>query len=227
MRRPTLYGPLTFSLFLHVSIFVIASIIISQSNIPRLTTPYIVSLVADQTASAPSVASEKAEVTPRRIEKAVAPPTNSRQRDQQRTRIEDERLLQERLAALQAKKKIERIAELRRVVDVGSSRGGSKVPSSGPAPSRAGPRNAQTGADYDSVVVSRIRQQWIFPETIDKAFEAVISIRIARDGKVSIERIEKSSGNPLFDRSVLRAITLASPLPPPPQEMEMGVRFHP
>jgi len=40
-------------------------------------------------------------------------------------------------------------------------------------------------------------------------------------------RIEKPSGNVLFDRSALRAIAKASPVTPPPYEMEIGVRFYP
>ena len=38
--------------------------------------------------------------------------------------------------------------------------------------------------------------------------------------------IEKSSGNLLFDRSATKAISKASPLSPPPVEMEIGVRFY-
>jgi TonB family protein len=54
----------------------------------------------------------------------------------------------------------------------------------------------------------------------------VISIKIDSQGKVVSQEIEKSSGNILFDRSAEKAISKASPLPPPPVEMEIGVRFY-
>jgi len=77
------------------------------------------------------------------------------------------------------------------------------------------------------MVISKIRQHWIFPEAGNKDLLAIISIRIAKDGRIIVDKIEKSSGNPLFDRSALRAINSASPLPPPPEEIEIGVRFRP
>ena len=82
-------------------------------------------------------------------------------------------------------------------------------------------------ADYYARITKEIWQQWIFPETGDKNLEAIISIRIMRDGTVQVSRVEKSSGNSLFDKSALRAISKASPVTPPPHEMEIGVRFYP
>ena len=60
-----------------------------------------------------------------------------------------------------------------------------------------------------------------------KNLEAVISVTIMSNGTVKINSVEKSSGNVLFDRSVLRAINKASPVSPPPHEMEIGLRFTP
>ncbi|MDP2753115.1 MAG: energy transducer TonB, partial [Nitrospirota bacterium] len=60
-----------------------------------------------------------------------------------------------------------------------------------------------------------------------KDLEAIISIKIKRDGAITAQRIEKSSGNTLFDRSAIKALAKASPLSPPPYEMEIGVRFYP
>ena len=53
------------------------------------------------------------------------------------------------------------------------------------------------------------------------------AIKILKDGTTIVQNIEKSSGNSLFDRSALKALAKASPLPPPPYEMEIGVRFYP
>jgi TonB family protein len=43
---------------------------------------------------------------------------------------------------------------------------------------------------------------------------------IGRDGRVSGLRIEKTSGNPLYDQAALRAITEAAPLPPLPDDFK-------
>ena len=45
---------------------------------------------------------------------------------------------------------------------------------------------------------------------------ATVTMEIAQDGTVTGSRIKKSSGNSLFDDSVLRAVREASPVPPPP-----------
>jgi TonB family protein len=57
--------------------------------------------------------------------------------------------------------------------------------------------------------------------------QTLVSIRIEKDGSITIQKIEKGSGNQPFDRSVLRAITMANPLPQPVKEMEIGIRFRP
>ncbi len=84
-------------------------------------------------------------------------------------------------------------------------------------------------ADSDSYyarVTQQIWSEWIYPDFDSKGLEVVISIQIGVDGKVISQEIEKSSGNLLFDRSATKAILKASPLPPPPVEMEIGVRFY-
>jgi TonB family protein len=50
---------------------------------------------------------------------------------------------------------------------------------------------------------------------------------IGKDGTLSGVKIEKASGDRFFDRSALNAVTKASPVSPPPYEMEIGIRFYP
>ncbi len=95
---------------------------------------------------------------------------------------------------------------------------------------KIGPITEAAGnVEYGRLVGEEIRRQWQFPTDLlkDKTIEAIVSIRVLKNGFVQILRIEKSSGNPLFDRSALRAITKASPVTSPPHEMEIGVRFYP
>ncbi len=141
-------------------------------------------------------------------------------------RQESRDIVSERIEALQAMRRIEQLAALRRIVDIEGKKTHAAADRAGTA-GHGTKTQADSGEDYISMVVNKIQQHWIFPETGDKDLLAVISIRIARDGRITVDKIEKSSGNPLFDRSALRAINSASPLPPPPEEIEIGVRFRP
>lgn len=79
---------------------------------------------------------------------------------------------------------------------------------------------------YYALVTAKIWSEWIYPDFDASGLEVIISIRIGKDGKVISQEIEKSSGNSLFDRSASKAVSKASPLPPPAVEMEIGVRFY-
>jgi len=79
---------------------------------------------------------------------------------------------------------------------------------------------------YFALITKKIWSEWIYPDLDTTGLEAIISIKIDRDGRVVSHRIEKSSGNDMFDRSAIKAVSKASPLPPPPVEMEIGVRFY-
>ena len=50
--------------------------------------------------------------------------------------------------------------------------------------------------------------------------EAVVLLRIRKDGTVLETRFIKPSGNKLFDESVLKAIEKSKPLPPLPEGYE-------
>jgi len=60
----------------------------------------------------------------------------------------------------------------------------------------------------------------------------VLSIGIARSGELRSVRIEKKSGNSLFDESAIKAVKKAAPFAPIREEikedfLEIGVRFCP
>ncbi|HEX8948661.1 MAG TPA: cell envelope integrity protein TolA [Dissulfurispiraceae bacterium] len=236
MKEQGLSGAFTLALFFHIMIVVIATIVAKHSNIYRLPSPYIVSLVDISKVPGPAAggnAATRVEAPqPQKETPAAAKETKTEtaQSVHKPTR-EESAMVSDRISALKAKRKVERIVALRKMIDVG--RQGKPVPSTSASASRAragkggGGGSAGGGADYYSAIVARIRQQWVYPDSLDRDLEAIISIRIAKDGSVTLGGIEKSSGNRLFDRSVLNAISKASPLPSPPQEMEIGVRFRP
>lgn len=127
------------------------------------------------------------------------------------TTNEDEQLLKERLHALKAKKKILEKAqtgsiEFKRQQNIN----GEGISSS-----------------YLAIISGLIRHHWNIPDTIPKNLEAVISVRILANGQIVIEGFEKSSGNTLFDSSVIKALKNSSPLPPPKGEVVVGLRFKP
>ncbi|RJQ54830.1 MAG: cell envelope integrity protein TolA [Nitrospiraceae bacterium] len=79
---------------------------------------------------------------------------------------------------------------------------------------------------YYALVTRRIWSEWVYPDFGSSGLEVIISMKIEKDGKIISCEIEKPSGNPLFDRSAVKAVAKADPLPPPPYEMEIGVRFY-
>lgn len=87
---------------------------------------------------------------------------------------------------------------------------------------------------YYSEVWRAIQKQWALPvELLNRSdLEAIIIIKVRRDGKILSMRFEKRSGNSLFDDSAWKAVSKADPLPPfpkiysPPAE-EIGIRFRP
>jgi|WetSurMetagenome_2_1015567.scaffolds.fasta_scaffold00085_25 TonB family protein len=124
----------------------------------------------------------------------------------------------DRIAALQAKKQVERNATLRKQVNV--SKGGARAAGGGDP----------GGGTYDSVIATIITKNWANADFLNKfrSLRAIITIRIARNGEITILGWEKKSGSSLFDREALRALTISSPLPPPPSgEMERSINFDP
>jgi len=79
---------------------------------------------------------------------------------------------------------------------------------------------------YHALIIEKIQSQWIHSSFASHDLEAIISFKMDKDGNVLSHKIERSSGNYLFDLSAEKAILKASPLPPHPVEREIEVRFH-
>ncbi len=237
MKPQGLSKGLAISLLLHLLTAASVIFIARFTQVQKPPLPYVVSLVDSAAPQAPEGKGEESPAPakeespqPKEEPKPLSSPKPkqllpaekpAKEMPRKTDRKADEGRIQDRIAAMEAKKRIERMAALRKMVDIGGQGSGARRETAG-----KGTPGSQ-GKDYYSRVMEGIRRQWIFPETMGRDLEAIVSIRIAPDGKVTILGMEKGSGNPLFDRSVLRAISMASPLPPPPQETEMGVRFRP
>lgn len=258
MKITGINSDFAFSLFLHALIIIITVIFARHSNIIKVPVPYIITIVdSPSTSAGPAPSENKSDESgtitipkPADVQSSKSKPAPIKKDEgiikeriaalpKPAPRKNDEDIIKERIAVLEAKKKIEKMVSLRKMIDIDKTNGQQSTPpvsvarqtgvgSQGAKTSSSTLKTQGAAADnYYSMIVSRIREQWIYPESVDKELLTVVIIRIAKDGNITINRIEKSSGNQLFDRSVLRAINRSSPLPPPPQEIEIGVRFFP
>ena len=217
MRTDQIYSSLVFSLGLH-SLFVIATVVyVMYSASHYKTVTFDVSLVDTSSGSPSSPPAQK-------TAQVSAPPEEKKTHmteKPEKVTPKEKNAVNERIAALEAKKKIETMQRLRKTVTVSTTKEATnaKTPTAG--------IGSSGGSSYINSIGNKIHQQWIFPETADKDLLAIINIRIARNGNVTIIGFEKKSGNILFDRAAIRAINNASPLPPPSAEMEIGLKFSP
>jgi len=108
-----------------------------------------------------------------------------------------------------------------------------KMTSADQTSARAEDADSRVSAYYVSIW-SRIKGQWALPQGIlpKDNMEAVIHVRILKDGTVVDMSFEKHSGNRYFDESVIKAVKKASPFPPlsgwfKESSIELGIRFHP
>lgn len=214
MSAVSLQRSAVLSFLAHITLFGITLLVLRQANHFVMPSPYVVSLVGPEAVTRTPGAPE-----PERREVV----SGGEDASPKLGKIE-EQYLSDRIAMLEAKKKIERIVKLRGIISLKGFRGEIKAAGTDVT---AGPNKGSLTDDYSRLVAEEIRRHWIFPDTGDKSIEAIVSIRIKKNGAVQIIGMEKSSGNPLFDRSALRAITKASPVTSPPYEMEIGVRFFP
>jgi colicin import membrane protein len=134
---------------------------------------------------------------------------------------EDGREFEERLARIQQKSEDKRQAE---VLDL-LRKGTKKIVG---MPSGKG---IQAGSDYSSYIQSRLKDA--FREVIasqTRAPQVLVRIAIGPDGRITKYRVEKNSGDPVFDEAVSRAVTFAGrSLKPPPGGVpfERVFRFKP
>ena len=135
--------------------------------------------------------------------------------------VEDGREFEERLARLQQQSEDKRQAE---VLD--RLRKGTKKIVGMP-----GGKGIQVGSDYSSYIQSRLKdafREMIASQT--RAPQVLVRIAIGPDGRITKYRVERNSGDPVFDEAVSRAVTFAGrSFKPPPGGVpfERVFRFKP
>ena len=139
-------------------------------------------------------------------------------------RAESEKEFRERFARLEKKVEGQRtesvIDKLRAKVAADSGRSGMP-----------GGSGTEAGSDYGSYIQSRLRDAFEKTITISgKNPMVVVRLTIDRSGKIIAYRIERSSGDKVFEDSVSRAVYLAEEnFPPPPggKKFQQGFIFKP
>lgn len=209
---PSIFVSVLFhSLFIMLLLFGIKNSAINLKN-----TTYVTLIQESGNSGAVQSSSEIKEEKKSFPEKTIVKQENRLAEKTNKISKDEEQLLQERLAALRAKKKIleSKLTSKNQNSSTGSA-GSVNIKGEG------------VSSSYLVLISGVIRQNWNIPDTLPRNLEAVVSIRILSNGKVIIEGFEKRSGNPLFDSSVLHAIKISSPLPAPKSEVIVGLRFKP
>jgi outer membrane biosynthesis protein TonB len=230
MKGPSLQKTAAFSAALHVSFLLLFAIAIKQSYRFTEPSPYMVSLVSP--AGGMRQAAPRAEAAVEKTSSHPAPQakkTSAREKPQIPEKI-DQQLISDRIAAIRAKKRIEKIYRLRQEISI--SRSEQQTARQGPQtdkrtmPGTSG-GTGNGGASYGDVIRGQIYNAWFYPDTGQKDLETIVSIRIMKDGTIPLRDIviEKKSGNRLFDKFAFEAIAKASPVSPPPEETEVVIRF--
>ncbi|MBS1232903.1 MAG: hypothetical protein H6R42_557 [Nitrospirae bacterium] len=222
MREPNLQKTVLLSFALHLIAFSITVLILQQSNRFIMPSPYTVSLVSPDVLHKGVTDSAKSDRVIRDSAESIA--QTSKAMKSKKDTVKENEKIEEKISALAAKKKIKRIMELRNVISLKAGAGNRSMQTTKASSSEAG---GGLFDDYYRKITKEIWQQWIYPDTSRKDIEAIVAVRILKDGTALVQRVEKSSGNALFDRAALKALAKASPLAPPPYEMEIGVRFYP
>lgn len=97
---------------------------------------------------------------------------------------------------------------------------GGKNNASVPAQKKTEPRASRLAVTlWQQKIDNRVRDNWNKPSGLlhEGGLEVAVLVQVAVDGRLQNPRISQSSGNRVFDTSVLRAILKTASVDPPPQ----------
>ena len=70
-------------------------------------------------------------------------------------------------------------------------------------------------SQYIGPIRNKVTNSWIRPGTVRPGAQAKVLVRVSPQGDVLTVKVQRASGDPIFDRSVINAVYKASPLPIP------------
>ncbi len=235
MKEPSLQKTTAFSALIHITVFFLAVLIIKQNNRIIMPSPYTVQLVSPEKAikrSRSSAAPAQTRPVSKKVVKSkVSKPVLTKKpslqvsRKKRQEKSIDEAIHELRKKKHSQKKDVQILALSHQINARRSGKTGDTV-----VPGRPAEGTAAKGSLFDGYyhqITAEIWQEWIYPDIENNSLETIVLVKIMRDGTIHIQRVEKKSSNILFDRSALKALAKASPVSPPPYEMEIGIRFYP
>jgi TonB family protein len=252
MKAPSLQKTAALSAFLHLTLFLVASLVLEQSSHMNLPSPYMVDLVSPSgrsTVAGPRNVSQKnrsaeRERPTRRPAEALSKKEKMKEKliaKRETERVEDriarlaaiERIkrkkrmadedVEDRIAQLAAIERIKETYKLRQVISIPAKGEGPDARQTSQPQAGSGAAGQKTIGNYMDKITGEIWKRWSWDPTMGKNLEAVISVLILKDGTIRVEKIEKSSGNTFFDRSALIALKNASPVTPPPDRADVEI----
>jgi colicin import membrane protein len=141
-------------------------------------------------------------------------------------RSKDTSSVEDRIAMMKSKKKLEQHAMLRSVIDLSKKDAKMGQSPTGASQSTSPSFGDAVNNEYSDIVGTHIRKRWAYPESASKGLEAIVVFTIRQDGRIEGMKLEKSSGNSFFDRTALSAVNKSVPMPQPPLDTyEVGIRF--
>lgn len=150
------------------------------------------------------------------LEKQKQAETEKRRQEEQRRKEEQARLEQQRQEEARAEQQ-RRDKELQEKMLAEEQR--LRQEEQAAAQRRAELQKKQTMIDkYMSLIEARVYQNWIKPPSADKGLVCELQVRLIPTGEVINIELSKSSGDAVYDKSVMSAVRKASPLPLPPAE---------
>jgi hypothetical protein len=164
MRGPSIQKTIAASLLLHLTLLAISLVLVNYTKNIVLPSPYTVTLVnpgARQTG--PSASGVRTPESPTSESPAAvkeAPVKESKMVD--KSSNNEQKRLEESMAALLAKKKIEQRVKLREVISVKSSGQAAAA-----TPQQGGPPGGAKGSLFDSYygkITDEIRGEWAYPD---------------------------------------------------------------
>ncbi|NWF98851.1 MAG: TonB family protein [Nitrospirae bacterium] len=235
MKVTDLQRTLIISIVLHMLLLFISLLFLKQTKPFVMPSAYTVNLVAINAIQHREDIQKGKISMPETIKKESLTESKKPEKDIKNDtgKEKDIDYIEKKISLMAAKKRVEEKFSERKVISLKAMEGKKNNPAKNNI-AKNNSNNTYTSSkgqissdDYYTKITDEIRQQWVYPDLGSKNIEAIVSVKILRDGTAIVQKVEKSSGNALFDRSALRALARSSPLPPPPYEMEIGVRFYP
>lgn len=176
----------------------------------------------------------------RKIKKKIKDPQPDRRKELEKIKRQKiaEAVKAEQLAAEQARIAADEAERQRKIMEQQLNQIRSQVRTTPTKPSSGSRSGSNTLSaienQYFATIRGRIMQFWALPEfkQFDDSTQAIIVIKISRNGTIIKQFFEKYSNDQTFDQFVEKAIKDASPLPAIPpaikdKSFEIGLRFSP